>query len=294
MTYQEFVENVKEKLAVREELKNVTLSIESRMKNNGFERVGIRFDEKESSPLFYMEEAYRKYLNGEYVNVIVDDLIKTWKQLQIEMQHDISIYDLENYDSIKERIQYRLINYEKNQDMLKNVPHRKYLNLAVIYVLNLSEDDYGMKTMLITNRHMEMWKVSLYEIESQARSSVYNSAENFQMIGMHQLIEELTGIREPEEYEPMYVLTNIYRNYGANAILCDDFMERVAEILNCDFYAIPSSVHEIIVVKCYGAPSKEEMNEMLNEVNRSQVPEDEILGDKVFFYSREQKRLSIW
>lgn len=43
MTYQEFVENVKEKLAVREELKNVTLSVESRMKNNGFERTGIVF-----------------------------------------------------------------------------------------------------------------------------------------------------------------------------------------------------------------------------------------------------------
>ena len=54
MTYQEFVENVKEKLAVREELKNVTLSVESRMKNNGFERTGIIFAEKgkEASPLF--------------------------------------------------------------------------------------------------------------------------------------------------------------------------------------------------------------------------------------------------
>lgn len=71
-------------------------------------------------------------------------------------------------------------------------------------------------------------------------------------------------------------------------------MEKVAERLNCDFYAIPSSVHEIILIKWNDAPSKEEMNEMLNEVNRSQVPEDEILGDKVFYYSRKEKRLSIW
>lgn len=296
MTYQEFVENVKEKLAVREELKNVTLSVESRMKNNGFERTGIIFAEKgkEASPLFYMEESFQKYVNGECLDVIIEDIITTWKQVQVEMEKKILSYDLEHYNSIKNSIQYRLINYEKNKDMLNNVPHRKYLNLAVVYVLNLSENDYGMETMLITNKHMTLWKVSLDEIENQAKNSVFNSAERFQMIGLNQLIEERVGIKEPEEYETMYVLTNMYRNYGANVILCQDFMEKVAERLNCDFYAIPSSVHEIILIKWNDAPSKEEMNEMLNEVNRSQVPEDEILGDKVFYYSRKEKKLSIW
>lgn len=215
MTYQEFVENVKEKLAVREELKNVTLSVESRMKNNGFERTGIIFAEKgkEASPLFYMEESFQKYVNGECLDVIIEDIITTWKQVQVEMEKKILSYDLEHYNSIKNSIQYRLINYEKNKDMLNNVPHRKYLNLAVVYVLNLSENDYGMETMLITNKHMTLWNVSLDEIENQARNSVFNSAEHFQMIGLNQLIEGLVGIKEPEEYETMYVLTNMYRNY---------------------------------------------------------------------------------
>lgn len=233
-------------------------------------------------------------MNGECLDVIIEDIITTWKQVQVEMEKKILSYDLEHYNSIKNSIQYRLINYEKNKDMLNNVPHRKYLNLAVVYVLNLSENDYGMETMLITNKHMTLWNVSLDEIENQAKNSVFNSAERFQMIGLNQLIEERVGIKEPEEYETMYVLTNMYRNYGANVILCQDFMEKVAERLNCDFYAIPSSVHEIILIKWNDAPSKEEMNEMLNEVNRSQVPEDEILGDKVFYYSRKEKRLSIW
>lgn len=115
MTYQEFVENVKEKLAVREELKNVTLSVESRMKNNGFERTGIIFAEKgkEASPLFYMEESFQKYVNGECLDVIIEDIITTWKQVQVEMEKKILSYDLEHYNSIKNSIQYRLINYEK-------------------------------------------------------------------------------------------------------------------------------------------------------------------------------------
>ena len=43
------------------------------------------------------------------------------------MEKKILSYDLEHYNSIKNSIQYRLINYEKNKDMLNNVPHRKYL-----------------------------------------------------------------------------------------------------------------------------------------------------------------------
>ena len=63
-----------------------------------------------------MEESFQKYVNGECLDVIIEDIITTWKQVQVEMEKKILSYDLEHYNSIKNSIQYRLINYEKNKN----------------------------------------------------------------------------------------------------------------------------------------------------------------------------------
>jgi hypothetical protein len=72
-----------------------------------------------------------------------------------------------------------------------------------------------------------------------------------------------------------------------------DFLGNVAEELESDFYILPSSLHEIILVLEQDAPAKELLKEMVEDVNQCQVSEEEFLSDNVYFYSREENQVKI-
>ena len=85
----------------------------------------------------------------------------------------------------------------------------------------------------------------------------------------------------------MYVLTNSLRNLGASCILYPHVLDMAGEIIGEDFYVLPSSIHEVILVPESNAMEQMEMDEMVTEINATQVAEEEILSNHAYFYERE-------
>ncbi len=84
--------------------------------------------------------------------------------------------------------------------------------------------------------------------------------------------------------EPMIILTNRDKSNGAGVIFCDGILKKIHEKVG-DFYVLPSSIHEVIIVpEEYTEASTEDLREMVMEVNRTQVSEDDYLSDHVFKY----------
>ena len=57
-------------------------------------------------------------------------------------------------------------------------------------------------------------------------------------------IEEIKEIRDAD----IYVLHNRNGLYGASALFCQNVCDKIADLLKCNFYLIPSSIHEWILV----------------------------------------------
>ena len=91
----------------------------------------------------------------------------------------------------------------------------------------------------------------------------------------------------------MYMLSNCARLNGSGCILYQDLLQSFAEHFASDFYILPSSIHEVLLIPASDNSSPEELNAMVREVNASQLTREEVLSDHVYFYSREQKRLSM-
>ena len=90
----------------------------------------------------------------------------------------------------------------------------------------------------------------------------------------------------------MKVLTNSEKFYGAAAIIYGkDKIRNLAEEEGCDIVIIPSSVHECILLPYDRSMSFECLNAMVNEVNTSEVREEEILSDHVYMYDRKADRI---
>ena len=105
---------------------------------------------------------------------------------------------------------------------------------------------------------------------------------------IHELLEE--PFDESEE-DCMYVLTNPIRTFGAACILYEGVLEDIGNQLNENFYILPSSIHEVIIVPESKSPNRVELEEMIHEINETQVAVEEVLSDKAYYYSRKEKRL---
>lgn len=90
----------------------------------------------------------------------------------------------------------------------------------------------------------------------------------------------------------MKVLTNTEKFYGAAAIIYGkDKIRDLAEKEGSDIVIIPSSVHECILLPYDESMPFEFLNAMVNEVNASEVKEEEILSDHVYMYDRQTDRI---
>ena len=90
-----------------------------------------------------------------------------------------------------------------------------------------------------------------------------------------------------EEF-PMYVLTNSYRSYGASCMLYDGLLMKFARHIEADLYVVPSSVHEIILIPVDGDVTKEGLDEMVRNVNSTELSKEEILSDTAYLFTREK------
>ena len=90
---------------------------------------------------------------------------------------------------------------------------------------------------------------------------------------------------------PMYILTNEYKLNGAATILYRDVLEDFSKACDGDFYLLPSSIHEVILVPAKECNSFDEMTQMVQEVNETQVEAEELLADHAYYYSRKHQKL---
>lgn len=291
MTYEQFI------LALQEHIKKgvdgeVDVSIYEAVKNNGTKRKGLAFTKNgvNISPAVFLEEYYRRFQQGMEMKRIAEDVLRLYHEVKFQHAWDGSF--LKDFEKVKGRIVYRLINRKANAELLQEIPYREYLDLAVIFYVLVDANDYGTASMMIRKEHLDIWHVTEEELflEACANTSVI-LGEEFQ--AMQSVIEEITGIRQETIQNPVYVATNRIRSHGAAVILNEGFLERIEEILGESYYVLPSSIHEMIIVPGSMGPDKQELSEMVKEINETQVEQEEVLSDCAYYYDREKGKLTL-
>ena len=70
-------------------------------------------------------------------------------------------------------------------------------------------------------------------------------------------------------------------------------LSQVGDALGGDYYVLPSSTHELILIQDDGSISKEALERMVTEINSTQVSKEDLLSNKVQFYDSHQKQLRL-
>lgn len=190
-------------------------------------------------------------------------------------------------ESILANVRYSLVNKKWNEAELGNYPHKDFLDLVVLYEVRNQNATMSAK---ITNDIMQNFGIAFEELDEAANSNrdSYVSQDMFSMMVSMMPFgeEEIEEMRKAQADGPqMYVLTNAQKVKGASALLYPELIEDIAQKEHSDLIVIPSSIHEILMVAACGM-GKDEISQMVQEVNAQQVDEQERLSDNAYFYKR--------
>ena len=298
MEYKEFVEYIKMNAGyIAGEGGNITIN--HVIKNNGCEMDGLVIMEKgkDIAPTIYLDSFYELYTNGENIKSIIRQIEVIYEQNKNNVTFDVNI--LKHFDTIKDKIVYKVVNYRSNEKLLEQVPHKRILDLAVVFYC-LLDNEYGRSaTALIYNNNLKNWNVTIDDVYKAAlkntpdllHNKISSMAALFEKCGVNVDGEEV----DLKDYVPsdMYVLTNESKLNGAACILYENVLYDFAQKLGADLYILPSSVHEVILLPKLSMFEKDELVNMVKEVNTEGVAADEVLSDHVYEYNRTERLITM-
>lgn len=192
-----------------------------------------------------------------------------------------------DYEQAKPMLCVEVVGTARNADMLEKVPHTDIEDMSMVYRVQLGHDDRSAATVLITNEMLERYGVSKDQLHLDAMEST-QQVRPATIQTMKAVMADMMGIpveQMPDDpVPPMYVVTNEQRLQGAAAMFYPGLMEAAARELKGDFFVLPSSVHEVLLLPDDGTMSSAELNAMVKSVNRAEVRESEQLSDTVYHY----------
>ena len=293
MNYQEFVGSVtgflRESLPCGTKLELLPLE-----KNNGviMDGLSIRRQGQKVAPTIYMDAYYREYLDGRSLKGICDQILECCEDTSFEERFDTDFFT--DYRKLKSTVVYKLVNAEKNRELLKKVPHLPFLDLAIVFYCLLTDTPVGNATVLIHNSHMKLWKVTCSDLYRDAKANTEKLLPA-RLESMAEVIRELSGgMEDPEEVGvPMYVLTNSQKALGAACILYEGVLKSCADRLGGAFYMLPSSIHEVIMVPAPAVGDEQDLIHMVRDINQTQVRSTEVLSDNIYLYSPDSGKLTL-
>ena len=180
----------------------------------------------------------------------------------------------------------RVLNKSMNRDYLNDVAFRE-AGCGFVFIAEIEDDEYRL---VITNGLLKETGMTADELFDRALN---NTAEKYPAL-LHDLAESaMAGTedcrnllegpagRAPAGAGPGFVLTNSRFFWGAGALFYPGMMERIRQLLGSDFYVLPSSVHELILVRVEDQ-DPQQLADLVRSANRAVVREDEVLADDLY------------
>lgn len=243
----------------------------------------FRTSDTVAAPTYYVEDFYRMYRDGASISELSFDIAQNAFHY---IHEDPPLSFEESAKSFEDaaNLRIRLINSSRNAALLSTVPNRETgCGLSLI-----PEVRSGPYRAVVTRELMKSFGISeqdllLIALANTAAFDVPVLADLTEMLCVGQddcenlLLKGLSTEPLPAP-DSLYVLTNDKFFWGASVLLYPGMTSRLSALLGGDFYVLPSSVHEVLLLPLsMGDPDK--LLETIHEGNRTVVNEEDFLSD---------------
>ncbi len=268
------------------DLKNYMITEQVVHKNNkNLHGIIIRSPGRRIAPVFYYEDFYDAYKNGSSIDDCIRRMVNFVTETSFPDERLGEIFS--SWAEVKDKLVIKLVNLRKNKEQLMNAPHRVFGDMAVVVQIYLDDPSIGRGAVLVDNMLLDIWKIENEELFKVAM-------KNMNEYGIRSLnlldFDMDEQIRDPEAPN-VFVVSYDAPFPGASAMLKTDYLAGFARNQNADFYILPVSVHEVLLIEKKKGVGEEMLIGMLQAINQDKSLSENMLSEEVFYLDREQGKI---
>ena len=213
---------------------------------------------KRTTPWIYMAPFYRLYQHGYSMESIQKELKNVLDMVTENNKVEGEIFT--NFECAAAFLSVRLISYQKNKEFLSLVPHRRILDLAIIYQLVFEGTDTTMGAAVVYQDHCRIWEVTediLFQTAIASMIRRFPPSLNS--------VEALIGLPE----------LPVQSDFGGA------------------YYILPSSMHEVLLLAKDKDTDPSQLKEIVEEVNLTDAVSTDFLSNHVYEYDSDEDTVTI-
>ena len=271
-----------------------TVELTDVTKNNGTMICGLTIQNPESNiaPVIYLNDYYDMYKAGKCeLEEVVNNILWIYSTHRMEKPVNVSIFT--DYNRCKSTLACKLVNTEKNKGLLRHVPHVNFFDLSIVFVSVLSEKHSSRASVLIRNDHLQLWGITQGTL---AKDAFHNAPliDEYKIISLSDLLPNMPGISKSDSnFPPLFSLSNKEGINGAACMLYPGVLKSFSEKAKRNLYIIPSSVNEVLLLPESSGMNAAAIREIIQQVNDTQVEEEDILSYSVYYYDRNEDMITM-
>lgn len=149
------------------------------------------------------------------------------------------------------------------------------------FVLPTTAEDVFSPGIPVTHEMIEYYQISEEQLREDAMRNLMKTPATIQS-----MMENMFGITI--ENEVLFIACT-QDTYGANVLLQPGFLESVYQELGCNFFVLPSSIHEVLLLKDEGDESLDKAKDVVRSANQEDISVDNFLSNTIYYYDGQTK-----
>lgn len=270
------------------------------VKNNGTKLTGLTVRRKgvNISPTIYIDTMFNMGLS---VDEAISEVMKTYNDSKDNMGN-FDLNAIIDFNIAKNNIIAKVVNKDRNKYIMDSCPYALFGDMIITFAIQVLQDEQNIASARITNKLMNDWNIDLSDLLSYAYQNT-KKMYKMKITKMQDLLYELLQRTNAnidkkmlENTSPdfiMYVVTSENKLNGSYYITDRESLIEVAKYIQSDeFYILPSSIHEFIVIPYdKTVDDADKFLAMVKEVNSTELSLDEILADNVYIFNAKSEEL---
>jgi len=253
---------------------------------------------------FLIEPFYEAYTLGKPLGETVLEMLKSIEEND-EWISKVNMNELNDFETAKNSLMIRLINYAEHKDILEKHIFKIVGDVAMVAYMFVMQNDSGMSSYKIGAAKAKDWNLSEefilnYAIENTARLFrpyiIPIEAFNFSKATAYKVPDQNRFFMEDNFKLPlsMHGAFSLFQEDGLNdatIVFYKGAMHRIATLLDDDLYIIMPETDYAVVHAKKRYPNKQ--LKKLFKLIKNRTPQNEILSEKIYLYSRADDSLSV-
>ena len=288
MDYEQFLEQVRADLQQQFPYMNVEIRSVEKLQGQSYTGISITPEGSNAGATMSLHSQYEMLQDGVPMEIVMER-IGSLAADAIDQIPQVDASTLSDYEQMKHALIMQAVPAGPNRALLETIPHRMLDDIAIVYRFQLEHRESADATVLVTNQMLQNYGITAEQLMADAAISA-PQRNPLSLRSLGEVLAEMSGgMFEPEEMgaPPLLVATVPGAVNGAGVMGYPDFFQEAAEKIGGNFFVLPSSVHEILLLPDDGSMSARELSAMVSAVNSQEVMPEEQLGSEAYHYDAQ-------